>query len=119
MADNGGSLDRAAGGTLPASGPAPAPILDALPDGVALVDVGGDADAGGDVTVVRWSNERFATWCGPRNPEGHGFFAALGHPDVVGPDQRPFETAVATGQSVARGCTAICAPPLSPMAISR
>jgi CheY-like chemotaxis protein len=101
VADNGEPFDRAAGGPLPASGPAPAPILDALPDGVALVDVGGDADAGGDVTVVRWSNERFATWCGPRNPEGHGFFAALGHPDVVGPDQRPFETAVATGQIVA------------------
>ncbi|MFM8379646.1 MAG: two-component system response regulator, partial [Planctomycetia bacterium] len=94
-------LDRVAGSSPSASEPAPALILDALPDGVALVDVGSDAGAGGDVTIVRWSNERFATWCGPRNPEGHGFFAALGQPDVVGPDQRPFETALASGQVVA------------------
>jgi len=99
VAEHGGPLDRAADGAAAAS--APGPILDQLPDGVALVDVGGQANAGGDVTVVRWSNERFATWCGPRNPEGCGFFTALGHPDVVGSDERPFETALATGQVVA------------------
>ena len=101
VAEHGGPRDRAVGGIPPASESAPGLILDALPDGVAVVEVGREADAGGDATTVRWANERFATWCGPRNPEGHGFFAALGRPDVIGPDQCPFETVVATGQVVA------------------
>ncbi|NDC64272.1 MAG: response regulator [Planctomycetia bacterium] len=101
VAENGGSCDRAVDGSPSASEPGPGSILDHLPDGVALVDLVGDAGSGGDLTVVRWSNERFAIWCGPRKPGGHGFFAALGDPDVVGPDQRPFETAVASGEVVA------------------
>jgi len=95
VADVDDSLRRGSDSPAPPDAFPPALILERLPDGVVLVDV-----AGGDATI-RWSNARFATWCGPRNPEGRGFFAALGDPDVVGPDPRPFATALAGGQSAA------------------
>jgi len=71
-------------------------ILDRLPDGVAVVEVG--PAAVDDATRVVWSNERFSSWCSPRNPEGCGFFAALGHPTVEGPETCPFAAAVSGGK---------------------
>jgi CheY-like chemotaxis protein len=60
-------------------------ILEAVPDGAAVVDF--------DLRV-RWANPAFAAWCeGP--PLGRGFYEALGSPQVVGPDFCPFHTALA------------------------
>ena len=101
MADDGGLFEHPTGGIPPLPGSGPALILASLPDGVALVDVAGGSAAEQASATVRWSNERFATWCGPRKPEGHDFFEALCNPEVVGPDAHPFGTAVATGQIVA------------------
>ena len=101
MADDGGSLEQPTGGNPSAPGSGPELVLECLPDGVALVDVTGGAVAGKPSATVVWSNERFAAWCGPRKPEGRDFFEALCDPDVVGPDPRPFETAVAGGQITA------------------
>jgi len=73
-----------------------ASILDRLPDGVALVEVG--PPAADDATRVVWSNERFASWCSPRKPEGCGFLAALAQPEIEGSETCPFATAVETGR---------------------
>jgi hypothetical protein len=56
----------------------------------------GKAAAVTDATI-RWANSRFTAWCGPRNPEGLGFFAALDSPERLGPDTDPFATALASG----------------------
>ncbi|NBW95275.1 MAG: response regulator [Planctomycetia bacterium] len=99
MATGGGSLDRAADVAASAAR-SPAVILDQLPDGVVVVDVA-PPTAAGDATCVRWSNELFASWCGPRKPEGRGFFEALCDPEVIGIDPHPFATAVAGNAVVA------------------
>ncbi len=86
-------------------------VLDDLPDGVVLID--------GD-NVIHWANHRFLQWTtnpsGPAvakpagettwsvtdrangsNIVGQGFYAALGSPEILGPDFCPFHTAMATG----------------------
>ncbi len=60
-------------------------ILAAAPDGVAVVDF--------DLRI-RWANPAFEAWCG-RSALGHGFYEALGSPEIVGPDYCPFHTALA------------------------
>ncbi|WP_231756597.1 response regulator [Lignipirellula cremea] len=67
-----------------------AQTLDALPDGVALLDA--------DNTIV-WANRRLHEWSDGANPEGSNFYAALGSPEILGPDFCPFHTVLATGSS--------------------
>lgn len=64
-------------------------ILDGMPDGVALLDM---------ENVVIWCNQRLRLWA--KDPEivGRNFYAALGSPEILGPDFCPFHTALATGQ---------------------
>jgi CheY-like chemotaxis protein/GAF domain-containing protein len=64
-------------------------ILEALPDGVAVVSA--------DLRVT-WSNAAFDKWCDGA-ARGRGFYEALGSPDIVGPDYCPFHTALA-GRSI-------------------
>jgi CheY-like chemotaxis protein len=60
-------------------------ILEALDDGVAVVDP--------QLRVV-WANATFLAWCdGPAR--GRGFYEALGSPETLGPDYSPFYTALA------------------------
>jgi CheY-like chemotaxis protein/GAF domain-containing protein len=64
-------------------------ILEALPDGVAVVNA--------DLRIV-WANPALERWCGgPVN--GRGFYDALGSPEILGPDYSPFHTAL-TGKAV-------------------
>jgi two-component system, sensor histidine kinase SagS len=65
-------------------------ILVGMPDGVALLDPD---------NFVLWSNPKFRHWCGERDVVGLSFFAALGSPEILGPDFCPFHTALATGRS--------------------
>lgn len=60
-------------------------ILEALPDGVAVVD--------SDLRIV-WANSAFERWCGGA-VKNRGFYDALGSPDILGPDYSPFHTALA------------------------
>ena len=88
---------------IPEVEPAPSLILDHLPDGVALVDVLLNALTGDAVTnpavTISWANGRFCSWCDQSSLPGRSFFEALGNPEVLGPDLRPFETAPATGRA--------------------
>jgi CheY-like chemotaxis protein len=59
-------------------------ILATLPDGVALVNPD---------RTIRWSNPAFDAWCETPAP-GRDFYDALGAPQVVGPEQCPFRTAL-------------------------
>jgi CheY-like chemotaxis protein len=60
-------------------------ILEALPDGVAVVT---------PELRVAWANTTFDKWCG--GPvAGRGFYEALGSPEILGPDYSPFHTALA------------------------
>jgi CheY-like chemotaxis protein len=60
-------------------------ILEALPDGVAVISP--------DLQVT-WTNGLFAQWCG--SPVvGRDFYEALGSPEILGPDCYPFQTALA------------------------
>ena len=64
-------------------------ILDAIADGVAVVDP--------DLKVI-WSNPEFLSFTDPEvNVVGSSFYKALGNPEVLGPDTCPFTTAVASG----------------------
>jgi two-component system, sensor histidine kinase SagS len=65
-------------------------ILEALPDGVAVVTP--------DLRVF-WANTTFQRWCGS-TVQGRGFYEALGSPELLGPDYCPFHTALA-GKTVA------------------
>jgi CheY-like chemotaxis protein len=60
-------------------------ILDAIPDGVAVVDFD---------LKIRWANPTFRAWCGG-SAVGRGFYEALGSPRMDGPDFCPFHTALA------------------------
>jgi CheY-like chemotaxis protein/putative methionine-R-sulfoxide reductase with GAF domain/PAS domain-containing protein len=60
-------------------------ILEALPDGVAVVTP--------DLRVT-WANATFDQWCGAPSA-GRGFYEALGSPEILGPDYCPFHTALA------------------------
>jgi CheY-like chemotaxis protein len=64
-------------------------ILEALADGVAVVDR--------DLHVT-WANAAFERWCG--GPAvGRSFYEALGSPEILGPDYCPFHTAL-SGRTV-------------------
>jgi len=65
-------------------------ILAGMPDGVVLVDMD---------NAVLWGNPQFQKWCGKEDVAGLDFYAALGNPEILGPDFCPFHTALATGQS--------------------
>jgi CheY-like chemotaxis protein len=64
-------------------------ILEAIADGMAIVDT--------ELRVL-WANPTFELWCnGP--PGGRGFYEALGSPEILGPDYCPFHTAL-SGKTV-------------------
>jgi CheY-like chemotaxis protein len=74
---------------LTGSMPQPERILQAMADGMAVVDA--------DLNIL-WTNPTFELWCnGP--PVGRGFYEALGSPEILGPDYSPLHTALA-GRSV-------------------
>jgi two-component system, sensor histidine kinase SagS len=60
-------------------------ILAIVPDGVAVVDF--------DLRI-HWTNPTFRSWC-VIDPVGHGFYEALGSPEVPDADFCPFHTALA------------------------
>ena len=64
-------------------------ILEGMPDGVALLE--------SDNTIV-WANSKMRQWSGRDSISGLNFYAALGSPEILGPDFCPFHTALATGQ---------------------
>ncbi len=65
-------------------------ILDGMPDGVALLDM---------ENIIIWANQRLRDWSGQADIVGANFYAALGSPEILGPDFCPFHTALATGQA--------------------
>jgi two-component system, sensor histidine kinase SagS len=63
-------------------------ILDAISDGVAVVDA--------DLRII-WANPEFYSLVDPEvEPLGAKFYKALGNPEVIGPDPCPFTSAVAS-----------------------
>jgi CheY-like chemotaxis protein len=67
-------------------------LLDALADGVAVVDA--------ELRLV-WCNPAFAACCdGPAR--GRPFYEALGTPQILGPDNSPFHTALAGRNAITR-----------------
>ena len=65
-------------------------LIDQLPDGAALLDA---------ENTIRWANARLAGWCRSQRLEGCNFYAALGGPEILGPDFCPFHTAISTGRT--------------------
>lgn len=65
-------------------------IVEGMTDGVALLE--------SDSTIV-WANGRLCEWSGRESLAGVNFYAAMGSPEVLGPDFCPFHTALATGQA--------------------
>ncbi|HLA85424.1 MAG TPA: response regulator [Thermoguttaceae bacterium] len=65
-------------------------ILDGMPDGVVLLD---------GENVILWANDQIRRWSGQENLLGTNFYAALGNPEILGPDFCPFHTALATGSA--------------------
>jgi two-component system, sensor histidine kinase SagS len=66
-------------------------ILSQIPDGLAILDV--------HLNIV-WTNCRFQEMTGEsKSWVGHGFYEALGAPEILGPDLSPFHTALGTGAS--------------------
>ncbi len=65
-------------------------ILEAMPDGVALLDSDG---------TVLWANECLRHWANRGNIIGETFYRALGNPEILGPDFSPFSTALSLGQA--------------------
>jgi len=63
-------------------------ILQGMPDGVVLLD--------GENTIL-WGNGRLREWAHCDTVVGLNFYAALGSPEILGPDFCPFYTALATG----------------------
>jgi CheY-like chemotaxis protein/GAF domain-containing protein/PAS domain-containing protein len=63
-------------------------ILDAIADGVAVVDP--------DLNII-WANPEFHSFADPEvAPVGTRFYRALGNPEVLGPDPCPFTSSVAS-----------------------
>jgi len=60
-------------------------ILEGMADGVVLLD--------SDNSIV-WANIPFRQWSGRENVAGANFYAALGSPEILGPDFCPFHTAL-------------------------
>jgi CheY-like chemotaxis protein len=65
-------------------------ILDGMPDGVVLLDA---------ENTITWCNDRIREWTHSNAVVGNNFYAALGSPEILGPDFCPFHTAIATGQA--------------------
>jgi len=63
-------------------------ILQGMPAGVVLVD---------RENTILWCNGRLGEWTGCPDVVGRNFYAALGDPEILGPDFCPFHTALATG----------------------
>ncbi|MGD9127964.1 MAG: GAF domain-containing protein, partial [Planctomycetia bacterium] len=66
-------------------------ILDGMPDGVLMLD---------SENMILWANKRAKRWA----TEGssviqENFYAAMGSPEILGPDFCPFHTALATGRA--------------------
>ncbi len=64
-------------------------IVEGMPDGVAMLE--------SDNTII-WGNGRIRQWSGRDSVAGLNFYAALGSPEILGPDFCPFHTALATGR---------------------
>ena len=64
-------------------------VLEGLPYGVALLE---------SDNSIRWDNGRIREWSGRDSVVGMSFYAALGSPEILGPDFCPFHTAWATDQ---------------------
>lgn len=62
-------------------------ILQEMPASVVLLEA--------DSTVL-WSNGRLEQWTGRGKAVGQKFYAAMGNPEILGPDFCPFHTALAT-----------------------
>ncbi len=65
-------------------------ILGGMPDGVALVNA---------EFSISWANACLRNWSTMDEVVGQNFFAALGSPELLGPDFCPFHSALATGQA--------------------
>ncbi len=65
-------------------------ILDGMPGGVVMMSL---------ENTITWANRRFQEWATAEDVVGMGFYAALGHPEILGPDFCPFHTALATGKA--------------------
>jgi CheY-like chemotaxis protein len=63
-------------------------ILEGMPGGVVMLSL--------ENTII-WANRCFTEWASGNEIEGMSFYAALGHPEILGPDFCPFQTALATG----------------------
>ncbi|MCR9116102.1 MAG: response regulator [bacterium] len=62
-------------------------ILDGMPDGVVMLDA---------ETTILWANTKFKEWAAKETVVGESFYAALGSPEILGPDFCPFSTVLAT-----------------------
>jgi CheY-like chemotaxis protein len=65
-------------------------ILDGMPGGVVMLNL---------ENTITWANLRFKEWASVDEVVGMSFYAALGHPEILGPDFCPFHTALATGKA--------------------
>lgn len=65
-------------------------ILDGMPDGVALVT---------SEMSITWANRCMRGWSAVPEVVGQNFYAAIGNPEIMGPDFCPFHTALATGNA--------------------
>lgn len=67
-------------------------ILDALPDGMAVVN--------SDLRII-WANSTFTAWSGG-SAQNKTFYDALGSPEILGPDYSPFHTALSGRSATTR-----------------
>ena len=66
-------------------------VLEQLPDGLAMID---------QTLGIVWCNRRLEEMtCHEESLVGTTFYDAFGHPEILGPDFCPFNTALATGHS--------------------
>jgi CheY-like chemotaxis protein len=65
-------------------------ILEGMPGGVVMLNLD---------NTISWANRRFSEWAPVEEIVGMSFYAALGHPEILGPDFCPFHTALATGKA--------------------
>lgn len=64
-------------------------ILDNMPDGVVVLNADRE---------IQWANRQFRRWACQNDVLNLRFYAALNHPENLGPDFCPFNTALATGE---------------------
>lgn len=64
-------------------------MLRSMPDGVVVLDA---------ENKIVWCNERLREWTKTESLTGQGFYAALKHPEILGPDMCPFNTARASAR---------------------